>query len=706
MSPEQARGRAVDKRADVWAFGVVVYEMLSGRRLFDGETVSDVLAAVLTREPDWTALPTSTPPDVERLLRRCLERNPKQRLRDIGEARLVLERGGATEPADRGRPRVASWTRILPWAVAAALAIAVVVQAWKHWTGATPTVAPVRLTVELTDDATLRTPDRPMGPAVVLSPAGDRFVFVTSGTAPAIYTRQLDSLTASPVPGTEGGYGPFFSPDGEWIAFFANGKLKKAALSGGGATVLADAEDPRGGTWLEDGTIVFAPRVETPLFRVPAAGGTPVAITKLDAAADEHTHRWPDGLPGGRGLLYTVSTRTGNYDEAKLVVEGPGGTPRRVLVKGATHGRYLPSGHIVYLHDRTLFAVPFDIDRLALAGTAVPVIQGVAGANVNGGAQFSASRGGLLAYEPTISAPSVLSWLDRSGKRFPLRAQAAAYTGLRLSPQADRVALTIEGQGRSHVWVLDLHRDTLSRLSFNPDLDVDPSWTPDGQRIAYASWQADTGALNIVWQRSDGAGEPQRLTKSPDRQAQGSWHPSGRVFAFTAVRQGGTYDLMILPFEGDGASPRPGSPRPFFSTPFQEQDPEFSPDGRWLAYSSNESGTREVYVRSFPGPGSKWQISSGSGESPRWSRTKPELLYRAGNQLMVVPYSVIDGSFRAGRPGRWGELPPGTTAFDWQRDGERVAFIHPQQETTGRLATRVFVFNFLDELRRRAPRGD
>ncbi|MGE5344616.1 MAG: protein kinase domain-containing protein, partial [Acidithiobacillales bacterium] len=705
MSPEQARGKTVDKRTDVWAFGCVFYEMLTGRKAFEGETVSDVLAAVLRQDVDLGALPPVTPASVRRLLARCLERDAKQRLRDIGEARIALDLEAGEERAGSAPEAPASsWRRGLPWALAVVLAAVSGAALWTARRGAPKPAATIRVTVELTDDASVRVASRSIGTNVVLSPAGDLLVFVPAREGSPIYARRLDGLAASPVPGTEGGSGPFFSPDGAWIAFFADGKLKKVPLSGGAATTLADAEDPRGGAWLEDGTIVFAPRVESPLLRVPANGGSPVPMTTLDA--DERTHRWPDGLPGGRGLLYTSHTKTSSYNEASLVVQGPGGQPRRVLLKGGYQGRYLSSGHIVYLHDQTLFAVPFDCERLELAGPAVPVISGVVGATANGTAQFSASRSGLLVYAPVLMSPRVISWLDRSGRMVPLRSQPAGYRDLRLSPEGDRAALTIEQEGRSGIWILDLKRETLSRLTSQPGNHSRPVWTPDGRRIVYTSWREDVSATNLLWQRADGSGQPERLTTSPNRQFQGSWHPSGKFFAFTEARPGGLLDLMILPVEGDEKSGfQPGTAVPFLATPFQEYDPAFSPDGRWLAYTSNESGTFEVYVRPFPGPGGRWQVSTGSGGDPRWSPTRPELLYRSGDRLMVVPYRAEGASFVPGTPRQWAELPPETEDIDWHPSGDRVAFVHPERDTRGAPPTRILVFNVFDELRRLAPRA-
>jgi eukaryotic-like serine/threonine-protein kinase len=318
MSPEQARGKAVDKRTDVWAFGCVLYEMLTGRRPFEGETVSDTLAAVLRQEVNLAALPPATPASIRRVLARCLERDAKQRLRDIGEARIALdpeareERTGSASEAP-----VPSWLRWLPWTLVVVLAAVSGAALWTR-RGATKSASPIRFKVELTNDASVRLGGRCIGTNVVLSPAGDLLVFVAASEGSPIYARRLDDLAATPVPGTEGGSGPFFSPDGAWVAFFADGKLKKVALSGGAATVLADAEDNRGGAWLEDGTIVFAPRVESPLLRVAANGGPSVPMTTLDV--EQRTHRWPDGLPGGRGLIHPERNTGGGPSTRILVI--------------------------------------------------------------------------------------------------------------------------------------------------------------------------------------------------------------------------------------------------------------------------------------------------------------------------------------------------------------------------------------------------
>jgi serine/threonine-protein kinase len=301
---------------------------------------------------------------------------------------------------------------------------------------------------------------------------------------------------------------------------------------------------------------------------------------------------------------------------------------------------------------------------------------------------------------------NVIVWLDRAGQARPIRSQVAGYRDLRVSPDGNRIALAIEEQRPADIWIFDLRRDSLTRLTFDPDTDVEPVWTPDGRRLAWLSWRPDVAAMNFVWQRADGAGEPEPLTTSRNRQAHGSWHPGGRSLAFTEVRPGTVQDLMVLPIEGDETSGlRPGTARPFLATPYQELDPQFSPDGRWLAYTSNQSGSYEVYVRPFPGPGGTWQISSDAGEQPRWAASTRELRFRSHDRIMTVSYDVSGGSFAASAPRVWGDLPSDTRAIDWDPTSERLASIQPDPRAGGRGPTWVFVSNFFDELRRRALRA-
>ncbi len=708
MSPEQARGGTVDKRADIWAFGVVLFEMLTGKRLFTGETVSDTLAAVLRQEIDWKALPASTPLGLRHLLERCLNRDAKKRLRDIGEARIALEERLGTPDA----VVVSSGVRALPWAIALAATVAAVAL-WALWRGALQPTPPLRLSAELGAAASLSTD---FGPAAILSPDGRLLAFVGSEGAegrPLLYLRRLEQLEAAPVSGTEGARDPFFSPDSEWIAFFADGKLKKVSVTGGAPVTLCDAADDRGGSWAEDGTIFFAlgGQGRVGLLRVSSAGGTPSTLTTPDPASQEATHRWPQALPGGKAVLYTAHSTFGNYDDASLVVHRLSDDTKKVLHRGGYHGRYLPSGHLVFMHEGTLFAAPFDLDQLELTGLPVPALAGVSAAPGTAGAQFAFSRDGTFVYQrgESVGLAVPIQWMDREGKLRPLRAAPGVNYNIRFSPDGRRLDI-VEGRNRD-VWVYEWGRDTLSRLTFDPGQDRDPVWTPDGRRIAFSSPRADQATENLYWQRADGTGEAERLTESKNPQFPMSWHPSGRFLAINELNPQTSFDILILPLTGDEASGwEPGKPTVFLNGPFYETAAAFSPDGRWLAYSSNESGRVEVYVRPFPGPGGKWQVSTVGGRLPTWSRSRKELLYLGEDgRILVAGYTVEGDSFRAEKPRVWSRGPVPQSSFgtyDLHPDGERVAVLKASgEEAEARRDKVVFIQNFFDELRRIAPVG-
>ncbi len=708
MSPEQARGGTVDKRADIWAFGVVLFEMLTGKRLFTGETVSDTLAAVLRQEIDWKALPAPTPPGLRRLLERCLDRDSKTRLRDIGEARIALGEKLGTPDA----VRVSSGVRAIPWVIALSATIASLAL-WALWPPAPQPAPPLRLSAELGAPASLSTQ---FGPAAILSPDGRLLAFVASLGAegrPMLHLRRLEQLDAAPLSGTEGARDPFFSPDGEWIAFFADGKLKKVSISGGAAVTLCDAADDRGGTWAEDGTIFFTP-IPQPgvgLSRVSSAGGAPQTLTTPDPASQEVSHRWPQALPGGMAVLYTAR-RAFNYEDASLVAQTLEGDTRKVLHRGGYHGRYLPSGHLVFIHEGTLFAAPFDLDRLELTGEPVPALESVSANPTNQGAQFAFSRDGTLVYQRGEGLATLIQWMDREGKLQALRAAPGEYDGIRFSPDGGRLALDILEGKNQDVWVYEWGRDTLSRLTFHPGWDTFPQWSPDGRRIAFSSTRADQETGNLYWQRADGTGEAERLTESKNPQRPTSWHPSGKILAFGENNPQTRWDIMILPLTGDEASGwKPGKPTVFLNSPFSEVHAAFSPDGLWLAYISDESGRMEVYVRPFPGPGGKWQISTAGGAWPTWSRSRRELFYRGEDgRIMVAAYAVEGESFRAEKPRVWspGLVPqrPGGRTYDLHPDGERVAVLKASGDEAEVRRDKVdLIVNFFDKLRRLAPPG-
>jgi serine/threonine-protein kinase len=730
MSPEQAKGKVVDRRGDIWAFGVVLFEMLSGRRAFEGETISDVLAKVIEREPDWSTLPAATPPRLRTLLRRCVKKDPKARLRDIGEARVQIEELLSGAPEDAGVPAIPQarslWRRALPWASTGALAagLAAVLVLWAPWRNASPP-APLRLSAELGADVSLTVG---IGDALSLSPDGAVVAFVAqkgAGGSSQLYVRRLTQLQATALSGTDDAQSPFFSPDGQWIAFFAGGKVKKIAATGGAVFTLCDAPFGRGGAWSEDGTIVFQPNIPPAgrrLMRVSSAGGTPEPLTSL--AEGEVSQRWPQVLPGGKAVLFTSGDAAGRgYDDATLVVQALPTGARTVVQRGGYHGRYLPSGlgsperagreggHLVYMHAGTLFAAPFDLDRLAVTGPPVPALEGVRSDAVTGAAQFAVSASGTVVYLPGQSGSGAgpIHWMDHEGKTTPLRATPANWFNLLFAPDGRRLALQINAGSANDIWVYEWARDTLTRLTFDPARDEKPVWTPDGRRLVFASARADKSTLNLYGQRADGTGEAQRLTESRHPQLPASWHPSGTFLAFEEVNPAASWDLMILPMEGDEASGRkPGKPTVFLNSPFEEREPMFSPDGRWLAYVSIESGRPEVYVRPFPGPGGKWQISTGGGNSPTWSRTTRELFYGTLNgQIMVAPYAGEGDSFRAEKPRLWSEgrfVTRGPNRmFDLHPDGTRFALAPVEQAPGVKQDKVVFLFNFFDELRRIAP---
>jgi serine/threonine-protein kinase len=723
MSPEQARGNVADKRADIWAFGVVVFEMLTGDRLFAGETISDTLASVLKTEPNWRALPADLPPRLRGLLRWCLNKDRKRRLRDIGDARLQMEdliAGAAEEP---GVVAIAvstpAWRGVLPWVSTGALAAGLVATLlWAVTSQKSSPAALLRMSVELGADVSLVVGVGGQDP-ISLSPNGTVLAFVGQTRADGnaqLYVRRLSESQATVLAGTDGAVSPFFSPDGHWIAFFADGKLKKISVSGGATVALCDAPLSRGGDWGDDGNIVFMPDRLGSLMRCSSAipGGTPEPIGTL--AKGEGTQRWPQVLPGGRAVLFTASSGdVSGYNDANLVVQRLPDGAREVVQKGGFHGRYLSSGHLVFVHDGTLFAAPFDVEQVRVTGPPVPVLEGMASQAGSGSASFAVSTSGMFAYVPGTSTDAgiPIHWMDKSGKTTALLARRIPWLNVVFSPSADRLAFqSIDGQ--SDIWVYDWARDGLSKLTTNPAADTNPVWTPDGRRMAFASTRDNKATPNLWWQRAEDSASPERLTVSTNVQLPGSWHPSSKSLVFEELNQVTKGDLMILPMEGDEKSGwKPAKPTVFSNGPFDERQPTFSPDGKWLAYVSNEAGRHEVYVRAFQGPG-KWQISTGGGRTPTWSPTTRELYYGVPaasggtGQIMVVPFTVEADSLHAEKPRLWSEgryvFRGPNRMFDLHRDGTRFALAPSEEAATGNPRDHVtFLVNFSDELRRVAP---
>ena len=717
MSPEQARGQPFDKRADIWAFGVVLYEMLTGKRPFRGADLGETLAAVIKEEPRLDDIPA----DVQPLLRRCLEKDPKKRLRDIGDLDLLLDVGQAHGLLSRP---VMDRSHIAVGALAMTVAALVLGFGWWRSTRPAPMRPLMSLSVVLDDNTPLARAS--LGGVQALSPDGARLALTLRGADGKVrlHTRLLNQSVVTPLTGTENAYSPFFSPDGQWIGFFADGKLKKIAVSGGSPVTLCDAPAPRGASWGDDGNIIVALALGgvSGLSRVPSAGGTPMPVTKLNPG--EATHRWPQVLPGSQAVLLTVSNQTISYDDANIDVVSLKTGERKTVQRGGFSPHYLATsagtgstetGHLVYVHQSTLFAVPFDLGRLAVAGAPSPILEDVS-SNGRAGGDFdfagSPSGPGTFVYLAGRGPEGwPVSWLDSSGKTQPLHAPPGNYRTPRFSPDGKRLAFSIGNAQGADIWVKDLDRDTPSRLSFLPGMNVWPVWTPNGKNIVFQSQNA--AAPGMYWIRSDGSGAAQRLSGDKEFfEFPYSFSPGGMRLAFSRRGIGGGADIFTARVEGDPGQPRLGKAELFLGTPFNEYFPAFSPDGRWLAYASNESGTFEVYVRPFPGPGGRWQISTGGGTAPVWSRDGRELLFATpALRVMAVGYTAKGDSFAAGKPRVWSETRlrdiAGFANYDLAPDGKRLAAMVADDEAGGqKLPNHLTVLlNFFDELRRRAPAG-
>ena len=695
MAPEQARGKPVDKRADIWAFGVVLYELLTGERLFQGEDAAETLAAVIHKQPDLSRVPAQA----RRLIESCLEKDPKQRLRDMGDARrLVGEEvvAAASLPSRLGKITAAAFV----------LGFAVTGVGWYRATRPIeqPLKPLVRLDVDLGSDVLLNVE---RGTAAVFSPDGNRLVYLSRQR---LFTRRLDQPNATELPGTEGAFGsPFFSPDGQWVAFFVSGKLKKISVEGGAPITLCDGGVlSGGGSWGENGNIIVALGNRF-LSRVPSAGGTPTPVTEL---APGEIQRWPQILPGGRTVLFTANRGGNNWDGASIEVVSLTDRRRKALQQG-TYGRYIPSpngglGHLVYVNRGTLFAVPFDPEDLAVRGTPLPILEQVSYSSGFGFAQLDFSRQGILIYRDGREGNLLtIQWLDGAGKTQPLLAKPDAYQSARLSPDGQRVAIAT-----TDLWVYEWQQDRMTRLTFGGSLgsnSVPAVWSPDGRYVIFRK-QGE----GLFWMRSDGAGQPQLLVKGTSGVMPHSFTPDGKRLAFREIGAGTGNDLWTMPVENDSTGGlRGGKPEMFLGTQFNEDNPAFSRDGRWLAYTSNEGGTPQIFVRAFPDRGGKWQISDSGGRYPEWSRNGRELFFRNDDgQIAVAAYTVKGDSFVADKPRIWSEKRlanafNGGSNYNLAPDGKRAVVFAPVGVPAAQQAQNhvIFLENFFDELRRKVPVG-
>ncbi len=698
MSPEQARGQEVDKRSDIWSFGVLVYEMLVGVQLFSGDTATDILGAIVHRRPEWDRLPESTPPGLVRLLKRCLTMELPERLRDIGEARYALAHLDDEVPAESVAPAEKT-TTAWPWKAAAALflllaSILVVALVLKDTTREV-----MQVTIEPPEGHRLvSTTDR--GGQVRISPDGRSLAFVAqddSGVT-GVWVRPLDSSDAYPVPGTEGASRPFWSPDSRSLAFFSGGKLRRVALDGGGVLTVADVESGRGGDWNRDGIIVFSRSPGTTLSRVPAAGGQTVDATTFATGekGTESSHREPRFLPDGRHFLYLAQST--EVPDWKVYVGSVAGGAQH-FVTTSSGGAAYAEGYLLTLRGTTLVAQEFDPDSFALSGEPMPVTENVILDSTYGIGVFSTGPGGLLAYESGNSVSGQLTWMSAQGELQTV-GPAESYYEFELSPDGTRVAVTIqESDGILDLWIIDLKRGKRTRFTFSSNEEPaeygQPLWSPDGKWIAYNSNRS--GHQEIYRKPADGIGKEELLLSADEDVWCYDWSPDGRyiVYGHERPEHNNSEDLFALPVSGEG------DPIRITNTPFNEWPASFSPDGRWVAYDSPESGRREIYVVPFPGLEGRWQVSAEGGRFPRWSPDGSRLFFWNNGRLMAAPVQGSGGTLQVGALEEVLKVPWASNwwSYGFNADGDEFLVL----ATEGGLGhTPISLFlNWQDELARR-----
>jgi serine/threonine-protein kinase len=688
MSPEQAKGKAVDRGSDMWAFGVVLYEMLAGRPAFAGETVTDVLAAIVTREPDWSALPAATPPSIRRLLHRCLERDRRRRLADAGEARFQLDVVGAPPETVVAAARGGALRSALPWGIAALLALAVAVLAL--WTGRPPIAEVTRFNIEVPSKVRLGFASRP---EVAISADGRTIVFVASADGvDRLYVRRMDSFDAKEIPGTDGASNPVISPDGRTVAFAVGTRLAKVSLDGGSVTAIADIVELRGLSWDEDATIVYAPATVGGVWRVPATGGQPSQITRL-ASTSERTHRFPQQLSGGAIIFTSDSEATpDNYDDASIVAQMPDGSRHTVLTEAAM-ARYVPSGHLLFARGGTLFAVRFDPQRAEVAGTPVEILSQVAGDLSTGAHHFAASASGSLVYISGRNAPgsTVPMWMHRSGKIDPLPLPPGGYTDLRVSRDGQQAAMTVTAGASSDVWLHHFQRRTFTRVTFGGQ-NVTPIWSRDGATLYYTRIDAANGNSTIMRRSADGSRQAETVVTLPGRAYLNDLVAGDRDVIVSVLGAG---QQVAIGTRSSAVMRQPIFPPARMVQLLDEPDAfnaSLSPDGRWLAYVSRDPN-REIFVRAAGG-GGRWQVSNANGEEPKWSRDSRRLYYRDDNVLMEVAVDPRAAAWESSAPapvlkGIYNSRHESGVSYDVDLTNDRFLVLRPAEEAADAMSLRV-----------------
>ncbi len=690
MSPEQARGKPVDKRTDIWAFGCVLFEALTGRQEFGGETISDCIAKVLQKEPDWEALPEKTPWRIQDLLRRCLQKDLRDRLRDIGDAgievREALSEPVGTTPLRGEAPmRRSSWQQVLPWALVGITIIVAVTVALVDSEEAPEKTGIIRFPIHPPEAL-----ERVHQPSI--SPDGKRIVFDGHGESGwSLWVREIDSETARRLDGPEGHKSHFWSPDSRFIGFFAQGKLKKMGLSGGPAVSLADAPGGNGGTWNREGTIVIAPGDAGPLYRLPAAGGEPTPITTLDKSRQQTSHRWPYFLPDGRHFLYLAESKL--PQETAIYLGSLDSDKSKLLLRVSSPVVYAPSGYLLFVRDRTLLAQPFDRSQLEVLGEPLPVAEQVGGTFED----FSVSDSGLLVYSSgSVGTTCRLVWLNRSGEPVATVVDPRDYRQVVLSPDQQRVAVTTATPHTPpDIWLLELQSSIFSRFTFDPSRDNSPIWSPDGRRLAFTS---DRNGTLGLFQKAVGGSEVEVLFESGERRRMKVWSKDGHILYLSP---GGAYTLRL----GEGEK---SEPRRLFQDSFYRDAFRLSPDEKRIAYQSNESGRMQVYVATFPDFSRKRQVSRAGGTQPQWRGDGRELFFLQRDGLLMSvdvdadsPVGTRSAKVLFQTRARAGIVP--NYQYCVTSDGQRFLFIEPAEEAEDKVELIHVVFNWAEELKRIAP---
>ena len=676
MSPEQVRGQNVDHRSDIFAFGAIVYEMLSGQRAFRGDSPADTMSAILKEDPpDLSATNHNVSPALERLVDHCLEKNPEERFQSVRDLAFALEALSAstisateTVTIPSLAPRRLGRREWISWSLAALLLIVAVAFA----------IVALRSTTSTKEEELARfyvyAPENTRfgGATDFISPDGRKLIFNVRGAdgKEQIWIRSLDSLTAQPIPGTEEGGQAFWSPDSRFIAFFAAGKLKKVDVSGGSVQTLADAERRGGGTWNNDGVILFSPTLGGGLFRVSAAGGTVTPVTTVDSSRNQRRHSWPHFLPDGKHFVYL--SRNPRREYSGIYVGSLDSSESKLLVQSDAGAMYAPPGYLLFLRGSALMAQLFDAEKLELSGEPSQVAEEVGYNPTTGRAFFFVSNNGVLVYRSNILQNSQLTWLDRTGKQLGTVGTPGLLLTPSLSPDEKQVAILRADESSlvSDIWLLDLSRQSNSRFTFDPAMDTNPVWSPDGSRIVFSSGRA--GRYDLYWKATSGAGSEELLFKSENSKFATDWSTDGRFILYQESVAPGLGDLWALPLLGDQ------KPFPIVQSNFSEGQAKFSPDGSWIAYVSDETGTTQVYVQNFPTTGRKWMISINGGFQPRWRHDGKELFYfGTDDKLMVVKVKANGNDFEAGSPSALFQSrvlntgPIGGSACEITRDGQR-----------------------------------